>query len=112
MVNKKVINEIYKKYRKPVRDTNDLNIKYFLEILGEKHNLECADGEIVNLNLDDFNPFKRMLIKSLHSILEFDKVIAFVFGNHIIFFDKTSDNMHIHFKPENDNFFSRLFHKK
>lgn len=112
MVTKKVIKEIYKKYHKPPHNHDDLNIPHYLELLKDFHHLVCEDGEILDTDLDDFNPFKRMRIQSLHAILEFDKVVAFVFVNHILFFDKYSENMHIHFKPEKKGFLSRLFGKK
>lgn len=112
MVTQKVIKEIYKKYSKPPRNADDLSIPRFIEILKEHHDLRCEDGEIVNRSVDELNPFARMLICRLNGILEFDKHVAFVFGNHIIFFDKNSDNMHIHFKPEKKGFLSRLFGKK
>ena len=111
MVTQKVIKEIYKKYNKPPKRAEDLSIPYFLDLLKEHHDLHCEEDEIVNRKADEGNLFARMLISRLHVILEFDKYVAFVFGNHIIFFDKHTDNMHIHFKPEKQGFFSRLFGK-
>lgn len=109
MVTQKVIKEIYKKYSKPPKRADDLSIPHFLDLLKEHHDLRCEGGEIVNRNLDSLNPFARMLVCRLNGILEFDKYVAFVFGNHILFFDKHSENMHIHFKPEKKGFLSRLF---
>lgn len=109
MVTQKVIKEIYKKYSKPPRHADDLSIPHFLDLLKEHHDLHCENGEIVNHNLDAFNPFAKMLISRVNGILELDIYVAFVFGNHILFFDKHSENMHIHFKPEKRGFFSRLF---
>lgn len=111
MVTQKVIKEIYKKYTKPPRDIEDLQINHHLGLLKEHHELVCEDGEIINKRLDAFNPFSRMLVRRLNAILEFDKVVAFVFDNHILFFDKYTENMHIHFKPEKKNFMSKLFGK-
>lgn len=111
MITQQVIKEIYKKYSRPPRNQEDLSVAHYIDLLSSNHELIEQDGEIVNIKLDDTNPFKRMLIKSLHAILELDKVVAFVFPNHILFFEKASDKMHIHFKPEKKGFFSRLFGK-
>lgn len=112
MVTQKVIKEIYKKYTKPPKSEEDLAIPHFIDSLKEHHDLECADGEIINRRLEAINPFSRMLVRRLNAILDFDTVVAFVFGNHIMFFDKHSDNMHIHFKQEKQSLLSRLFGRK
>lgn len=112
MITQQVIKEIYKKYSRPPRNEDELSIPHYMDILRGYHELVRENGEIVNVRLDDFNPFKRMLVKSLHAILELDKVVAFVFPNHILFFEKSSENMHVHFKPEKKSFFARLFGKK
>lgn len=112
MVTQEVIKEIYKHYSKPPKDMSDLRLPYFLDMLKTNHNLAIAGDEIINRNLDEFNPFRRFLTRRLTAILEFEKVVAFVFNRHIIFFDKNSPNMHIHFKPEKQSFLSRLFGRK
>ncbi len=111
MVTPKVIKEIYKKYTKPPKSEEDLNIPYFLDLLREHHNLVYEEGEIYRVS-DPDNLFGRMLVSRLTIILEFEKYVAFVFDDHILFFDKYSNNMSIHFKPETRSFLSRLFGKK
>lgn len=112
MVTQDVIKEIYKKYSRPPKNTRDLRLPYFLDLLKENHNLELAEDEIINNNLDDLNPFRRFLIRRLTAVLNFEKVVAFAFDNHIIFFDKESPDMHVHFKPEKRSFLSRLLGRK
>lgn len=111
MVTQDVIKEIYKKYNKPPKNMRDLRLPYFLDLLKKNHNLELAEDEIINKSLDDFNPFRRFLIRRLTAILDFEKVVAFAFDRHIIFFDKETPNMHVHFKPEKRSFLSRLLGK-
>lgn len=114
MITNQVINEIYKKFKKPPKDKDELRLKYFTGVLGSNHNLELsADGEELILgNLDDFNPFKRFLVRRLTGVIEFDKTVAFAFDNHIIFLDKDDSEMRVHFKPEKKGFFAKLFGKK
>lgn len=110
MITKEVIKELYKNYSKPPKDREELNIPYFISLLKPHHELLANDFEIVVGNLEDFSPFKRFLIRGLNAILEFDREVAFVFRDHILFFSKVDDNLNVNFKPEGKtNLFARLF---
>lgn len=112
MINEDVINEIYKKYSKPIKDESELGLAYFADILNPHNPIKYNDMEVEIEKLDEFNPFKRFLIRSLNGVVEFDKRVAFVFKNHIIFLNSDSDQMYIHLKPESkSNIFSRIFGK-
>lgn len=110
MITKDVIKEIYKSYSKPEKHREALNIPYFIDLLKPYHDLTADDMEIVVGGVEEFSPFKRFLIRSLHAILEFDRDVAFVFNDHILFFSKINDNFSVNFKPESKSgIFSRLF---
>lgn len=110
MVDEKVIQEIYKRYRKPHKKVEDLRLDYFLPMLGEHHSIENDGMEIVLKDVDEYNPFRRFLIRSLNAVLEFDKLIAFVFRNHILFMGKEDNQLHVHIKPEDkSSLFGRIF---
>lgn len=110
MIREDTIKEIYKKYGKPAKNVAELRLPYFVDLLSKNNPLILRDDEIEIENLEEFNPFKRFLIRSLHGIIEFDKLVAFVFPRHIIFLDKDSDDMHIHLKPESkSNLFQKIF---
>ena len=110
MITEKVIQDIYKSYRKPHRDREELRIPYFLDLLKKHHKLKADDDEIVIEDLDDFNPFRRFLVRSLHAILEFDRMVAFVFPHHILFLGKEDNTLRVNFKPEKKkSFLGRLF---
>ena len=109
MINESVINEIYKKFRKPHKNVSELRLDYFLPLLSEHHSIENDGFEIVIKDLEEYNPFRRFLIRSLNAVLEFDKMIAFVFRNHILFFGKEDNQMRVHIKPEKKpSIFSRI----
>lgn len=103
MINDQVINEIYRKFSSPHKKIEDLNLDYFIPLLQEHHSIEKNDSgiisEIVIKDLDEYNPFRRFLVRSLNAVLEFDKMIAFVFKNHILFLGKESNQMRVHIKP-------------
>lgn len=110
MITEDVIKEIYKKYRKPPKDSGDLEVEKYVGKLKEHHNISTDGFKIVVGDLDEFNPFRQFLIRSLHAVLEFDKVIAFVFARHILFFGKNDMSMRVHLKPEDKkSIFDRIF---
>lgn len=116
MLTKEVIKDIYRQYSKPNDNKEELQIPYFLEMLAPYHKLSYDGEEFIFEDMDEFNPFRRILGKNLHAILEFSKHVAFVFPNHILFLGKRSPELHVHFKPEDDpseskkkSLFKRLF---
>lgn len=111
MITNRVIKEIYKKYNKEVKNPEDLNLKYFIDILAPHHKIKLADNEVIFEDQEEFNPFRRFLIRGLYGILEFDRQVAFVFRNHILFLGKDSDAMNVHMRPfqEKRNILQRLF---
>ncbi|MCH5227263.1 MAG: hypothetical protein J1F16_05540 [Muribaculaceae bacterium] len=110
MVDEKVIQEIYKKFSKPHKNVSELQLDYFLPMLGQHHAIETDGVEIVLKDVDEYNPFRRFLIRSLNAVLEFDKLVAFVFRTHILFIGKEDNQLHVHIKPEKKpSVFGRLF---
>lgn len=108
MITDKVIQEIYKNNRRPPKDLNELNLSEALYILKNHHHLtldseDLSKAEIIIDDLEEFNPFRRFLVRSLHAVLEFDKMMAFVFRNHILFLGKDDDQLRVHFRPEEDD---------
>ncbi len=110
MITEEVIKEIYKKYKKPAKSADELNLDYHIELLKPHHSITVDGPEIIVDNLEEFSPFKRFLTRSLYAVLEFDRNVAFVFRGHILFFSKTDHNLSVNFKPEEKRgFFDRLF---
>lgn len=110
MITDNVIKEVYKKFGKPARRREDLRLDYFLPMLKSNHAIHLDGDEIIIDDLDEYNPFRRFLVRSLNAILEFDKMIAFVFRNHILFLGKEDDQMRVHIKPPKEkSFLGRLF---
>ena len=99
MITDSVIKEIYKKFGKPHKNREELRLEYFRNILTANHNIKFFDDEIILEDLEEFNPFRRFLIRSLTAVLEFDRMIAFVFQNHILFLGKEDNQMRVHIKP-------------
>lgn len=110
MITDSVIKEIYKKFSKPHKNREELKLAYFMDILNANHNITFDDDEIILEDLEEFNPFRRFLIRSVNAVLEFDKMIAFVFRNHILFLGKEDNQMRVHIKPaKKPSLFDRIF---
>ncbi|MDE6247183.1 MAG: hypothetical protein K2M41_05005 [Muribaculaceae bacterium] len=121
MITDEVIREIYKTNKKPPKDLNDLNLQDALLTLKNYHNLtldseDLSKAEIVLNDLEEFNPFRRFLVRSLHAVLEFDKMMAFVFAHHILFLGKNDNQLRVHFRPEEEeekpSLFNRIFGRR
>lgn len=114
MITDDVIKEIYKKFNKPQRNADSMNLDYFLEILKAHHKIDAREKEVVIGDLEEFNSFRRFLKRALNGVLEFDKMIAFVFPNHILFLGKETDEVRVHLKPseQKSSFFSKILGKK
>lgn len=112
MINEAVINEIYKKFSKPHKKDENLKLDYYIPILLEHHAIENDGFEIILKDVEEYSPFRRFLTRSLNAVLEFDKLIAFVFRNHILFLSKEDNQLYVHIKPEKpQSLFGRLFRK-
>lgn len=120
MITKEVIKDIYKQYRQPNENMEDLRIPYFIKLLEPYHRIKFEDEELIFEDLEEFNPFRRTLVRNMHAILEFSKMVAFVFPNHILFLGKRSSELSAHFKTEDEaeekpkkkSFFGRFFGSK
>ncbi len=111
MITDRVIKEIYKKYNKASKRPEDLRLDHFIEMLAPYHHIQANGKEVIFEDQEEYSPFRRFLIRGLNGILEFDKHVAFVFRNHILFPSKESSDMHVHMRPceERQNIFNRIF---
>lgn len=110
MITEATIKEIYKKFGKSPKRAEELNLPYYLDLLKENHKIRETMDEIILDDLEEFNPFKRFLKRGINAVLEFDKMVAVVFRNHIIFLSKEDRGMRIHMKPEKQpGLFGRIF---
>lgn len=102
MITDEVIKDIYKNYNKTGRKPDELNVDYFIRLLTDTHLIYTDGDELVVDDMEENNPFRRFLIRSLTGILEFDKHVAFVFIDHILFFNKATGAMRVHFKKSKE----------
>ncbi|MBD5371150.1 MAG: hypothetical protein HDR80_08415 [Bacteroides sp.] len=127
MITDEVIQEIYRTNKRPPKNLQDLKLPEAIFRLRNHHNMvidsdDLQTAEVIINDLEEYNPFRRFLVRSLHAVLEFDKMIAFVFRNHILFLGKNNEELRVHFKPDDEedeeeeedgrSFLARLFGRR
>lgn len=108
MITNAVIEEIYKTHRKPPKNLQDLNLSDALYILKDHHSMtldseDLTKAEVIINDVEEYNPFRRFLVRGIYAILPFDKQIAFVFRSHILFLNKNDEGMNVHFRPSEED---------
>ena len=110
MINDEVIKEIYRKCSgRKVKSPDELRLPYYQELLSHANPIDVSDELVSIRNMDEYSPFKRFLIRSLNAVIEFERTVAFVFNNHIIFMSTEAEDVHIHFRPAKKKRFFGLF---
>ena len=71
-----------------------------MEHASASHNLELTDnGELIINSLDQASPFSRLELSRIHAIVPFERSVAIVLPNSILFLNKKDSGVNVHFKP-------------
>lgn len=110
MIQKKVIDTIYRKFKNRPASPDELNIPLLFEKLPEQAGVEIDGDNIVLNNVNTDSPFHMIPVGHIHAIVEFDEAIAIVLHSSIIFISKTDGKAHVHLREINSGLFDRLRH--
>jgi hypothetical protein len=108
MIQKKVIDAIYKKCRRRPQSPDELNIPLLFEKLPEEAMIEIDENDIIINNIDASSPFHRIPVSHIHAILEFDEAVAIVLHSSIIFLSKDDGSVHVHLKEMRPSIIDRI----
>ena len=108
MIQKKVIDAIYKKCRRRPQSPDELNIPLLFEKLPEEAMIEIDENDIIINNIDASSPFHRIPVSHIHAILEFDEAVAIVLHSSIIFLSKDDSSVHVHLKEMRPSIIDRI----
>lgn len=100
MITKKVIKEVYKKYRKKPKSIDNLNVWLLFEEVGNTHGIVIEDNKIVINSVEPSSLFHRVALSRVHGIVNFEKTIAIVLHSSIIFLDKFEPKQNVYIKPQ------------
>lgn len=108
MITKKVIDNIYCKYKKRPESPDELNLGLLFGDVFEHHGIMIDENELVINSIDPTSPFHTIPLSHIHAIIEFDEHIAIVLHSSIIFLKKAGSGVHIHVKMPSLSFGDRL----
>ncbi len=108
MITKEVIDAIYKKYKRPAPSADCLDLGLLFDYAIENHGIYVDEGNLVIDSLGEDSPFHEIALDHVCGILEFERHVAVVLENAIIFLDKADSGAHVHLKPEKMSLMDRL----
>ncbi|MCM1348547.1 MAG: hypothetical protein NC338_03975 [Firmicutes bacterium] len=112
MITQKVIDQLYKTYKKPPLSADDLEIDLLFTHLFEFHDI--AVDNHANLVIGSFpadSPFRKIPLSHIHAIVEFEDCIAIVLHSSIIFLNKKDNRSSVHVKMPKQSLIEKLFNK-
>lgn len=99
MITNKVIETIYKRYKKRPKSTDDLNVALLFEGVHPVHDIEI-DGNLLRINsIPKQSPFHEIPLSAVHAIIEFEEHVAIVLHSSILFLNRYNEGVSVHIKP-------------
>lgn len=108
MIQKKVIDSIYKKFKKRPASPDELDIPLLFEKIPIETAVEIDGNDLVINSIDSSSPFHKIPISHIHAIIEFDEAVAIVLHSSIIFISKEDGSVHVHLKELGLTLFDRV----
>ncbi len=112
MITKKVIDTIYKKYRKLPESPDFLDMPLLFDYADEHHNISIdMDGSVDSLvigSIERDSPFHRIPLEKIHAIVPFEEWIAIVLHSSIIFLNRKSNKVSIHIRTHKPTLMERI----
>jgi len=108
MIQKKVIDAIYKKYRRRPASPDELNIPLLFEELPEEARIEIDGNNIIFGSISPSSPFHKIPVGHMHAIIDFDEAVAIVLHSSIVFISKEDGSAYVHIKDIRPSIIDRL----
>lgn len=108
MIQKKVIDAIYKKYSKRPASPDELDIPLLFEKLPDETMIEINGNDIIIGSIDSTSPFYRVPVNHINAILEFDEAIAIVLHSSILFLSKEDGSLNVHLRDIRPSLMDRI----
>lgn len=108
MITKEVIDEIYRKYRRHPKKAEELHLQILSDVFGGMDILRVDDDDVVFLPAKPTEPERKIGIKRINGVIEFDRHVAIVLHASIIFIAKETGDVTIHIKDMPLTMFDRI----
>lgn len=112
MITRKVIQTLYKKYRKLPESPDCLDMALLFDYAGEHHNINIdmfgpVDSLIIG-SIDSSSPFHRIPLERIHAIVPFEEWVAVVLHSSIIFLSRRTGRVSVHVRTDPPSFWERI----
>ncbi|MCM1518699.1 MAG: hypothetical protein NC117_08675 [Pseudoflavonifractor sp.] len=108
MITKKVTKEIYKKYKKPPKQLDQLDIPALFDEALAEHEVYIDDENIIIGSLPASSPFHAIPLRRVHAILTFETATAIVLHSSIIFLSRKGKGISVHLKETPTSMWQKL----
>jgi len=109
MVTSKVIDSLYRTYKKRPSSPDELDIALLFDPnIEENHHISLTPETLSIGSLPEESPFHTLQLANIHGIVEFDRVLAIVLHSSILFLTKRDSGVNLHIKMQKPGLLTRL----
>ena len=112
MITRQVIDTLYKKYSKPPKSPDCLDMPILFDYAADHHKINIdMDGPVDALlipSIDPKSPFHRIPLSRINAIVPFEEWVAIVLHSSIVFLNRKSPKVSIHLKEVKPSLGDRL----
>ena len=110
MITRQLIQTLYKKYSKPPKSVDTLNLALLFDYAAKHHNI-FIDPETEELTIGSIapeSPFHKINIHRINAIVPFEEWVAIVMHSSIIFLNRKDSKVAVDIKPVGPSLLDRL----
>ncbi len=111
MITKRVIDTLYKKYKRLPESPDCLDMPLLFEA-SVHHNVSIdMEGPVDSLiirSVDPHSPFHRIPLEKINAIVPFEEWVAIVMHSSIVFLNRTSSKVSVHIRPNRPSVLERI----
>lgn len=110
MISRKVIDSLYKKYNKPPKSIDMLNLVLLFDYAAKHHNIFIdPDTEELTINsISPSSPFHTIPIKRINAIVPFEEMVAIVMPASIIFLNRKNNDVSVDIRMVGPSLMDRI----
>ena len=110
MISRKIIDSLYKRYHKPPKSIDMLNLVLLFDYAAEHHKvyIDPDTEELIIPSVSPESPFHKIAIKRINAIVPFEEWVAIVLPAAIIFLNRKSNEVAVDLKLTGPSFLDRL----
>ena len=110
MISRKIIDSLYKRYNKPPKSIDMLNLVLLFDYAAEHHKvyIDPDTEELIIPSVSPESPFHKIAIKRINAIVPFEEWVAIVLHSSIVFLNRLSPKVAVDLRNVQPSFLDRL----